>query len=135
VIQSGFDSHAVQLPAQALLLGEFSGAVKAFLDDLAASKLADRVVLMAFSEFGRRPEENGSLGTDHGTAGPLFIAGPSVKAGLFGKTPLFGDLDDGYLKWSTDFRSLYATLLADWLSLPNDDILDGTFPAMPLLRA
>ena len=95
VIQSGYDSHAVQLPTQAQLLREFAGGVKAFLDDLAAAKLADRVVLMAFSEFGRRPEENGSLGTDHGTAGPLFLAGPSVKPGLFGKTPLLGDLEDG----------------------------------------
>ena len=75
VIQSGYDSHAVQLPTQAQLLREFAGAVRAFLDDLAAAKLADRVVVMAFSEFGRRPEENGSLGTDHGTAGPVFLAG------------------------------------------------------------
>jgi uncharacterized protein (DUF1501 family) len=135
VIQSGYDSHAVQLPTQAQLLREFSGAVKAFLDDLAASKLADRLVLMAFSEFGRRPEENGSLGTDHGTAGPLFVAGPSVKPGLFGKTPLLGDLEDGNLKWSTDFRSVYATLLADWLRLPADEILGGTFATMPLLKA
>jgi uncharacterized protein (DUF1501 family) len=134
VIQSGYDSHAVQLPAQAQLLREFSGAVKAFLDDLAASKLADRVVLMAFSEFGRRPEENGSLGTDHGTAGPVFLAGPSLKPGVFGKTPLLGDLEDGNLKWSTDFRSVYATLLAGWLRLPAEAILDGKFPEMPLLK-
>jgi uncharacterized protein (DUF1501 family) len=105
VIQSGYDSHAVQLPTQAQVLREFAGAVKAFLDDLAAAKLADRVVLMAFSEFGRRPEENGSLGTDHGTAGPLFLAGPAVKAGLFGKTPLLGELEDGNLKWSTDHEA------------------------------
>jgi uncharacterized protein (DUF1501 family) len=134
VIQSGYDSHAVQLPTQAALLREFSSAVKAFLDDLAASKLADRVVLMAFSEFGRRPEENGSLGTDHGTAGPLFLAGPAVKAGVFGKTPLLGDLEDGNLKWSTDFRSVYATLLANWLGLPADEILRGEFASLPLFK-
>ena len=134
VIQSGYDSHSVQLPTQAALLREFSGAVKAFLDDLAASKLADRVVLMAFSEFGRRPEENGSLGTDHGTAGPLFLAGPSVKAGVFGKTPLLGDLEDGNLKWSTDFRCVYATLLADWLGLHAKEILGADFSPLALLK-
>jgi uncharacterized protein (DUF1501 family) len=133
LIQSGYDSHAVQLPTQAQLLREFSGAVKAFLDDLAASKLADRVVLMAFSEFGRRPEENGSLGTDHGTAGPVFLAGSSLNAGIFGKTPLLGDLDDGNLKWSTDFRSVYATLLAGWLGLPADEILGQSFATLPVL--
>ena len=121
-------------PRRRQLLREFSGAVKAFLDDLAASKLADRVVLMAFSEFGRRPEENGSLGTDHGTAGPLFLAGPAVKAGVFGKTPLLGDLEDGNLKWSTDFRSVYATLLANWLGLPADEILRGNFASLPLFK-
>ena len=107
--------------------------MKAFLDDLAASKLADRVVLMAFSEFGRRPEENGSLGTDHGTAGPVFLAGSSLNAGIFGKTPLLGDLDDGNLKWSTDFRSVYATLLAGWLGLPADEILGQSFATLPVL--
>ena len=135
MIQSGYDSHAVQLPTQAQLLREFAGAVQAFLDDLAAAKLADRVVLMAFSEFGRRPEENGSLGTDHGTAGPVFLAGPSVKAGLVGKTPLLGDLEDGDLKWSTDFRSVYATLLTEWLELPADQILGQSFATLPVLKA
>jgi uncharacterized protein (DUF1501 family) len=135
LIQSGYDSHAVQLPTQAQLLREFAGAVKAFLDDLAGSKLADRVVLLAFSEFGRRPEENGSLGTDHGTAGPVFLAGPSVQAGVLGKTPLLGDLDDGNLKWSTDFRSVYATLLTEWLELPADQILGQSFARLPVLKA
>ena len=134
VIQSGYDSHAVQLSTQAQVLREFAGAVKAFLDDLAAAKLADRVVLLAFSEFGRRPDENGSLGTAHGTAGPLFLAGPSVKAGLFGKTPLLDELEDGNLKWSTDFRSVYATLLASWLHLPADEILGQPFAKLPLLK-
>ena len=91
VIQPGYDSHAVQLPTHARLLREFAGGVRAFFDDLAAAKLAERVVLLAFSEFGRRPDENGSLGTDHGTAGPVFLAGPSVKAGVFGRTPSLGD--------------------------------------------
>jgi uncharacterized protein (DUF1501 family) len=135
VIQPGYDSHAVQMPTQAQLLRELSGAVKAFLDDLAASKLAGRVLLLAFSEFGRRPDENGSLGTDHGTAGPLFLAGECVKPGVTGQTPLLGDLENGDLKWSTDFRSIYAAVLSDWLDLPAELILGGTFSRVPLLRA
>jgi uncharacterized protein (DUF1501 family) len=135
VIQSGYDSHAVQLPTQAQLLRELSGAVKAFLDDLTSAKLADRVLVLAFSEFGRRPEENGSLGTDHGTAGPVFLAGDSVKPGIAGKTPLLGDLEDGNLKWSTDFRSVYATLLSEWLHLPADEILGEKFTPIRVLEA
>jgi uncharacterized protein (DUF1501 family) len=135
LIQSGYDSHAVQLPTQAQLLRELSGAVKAFLDDLTAAKLADRVLVLAFSEFGRRPEENGSLGTDHGTAGPVFLAGDSVKPGIAGKTPLLGDLEDGNLKWSTDFRSVYATLLSEWLHLPADEILGEKFTPVRVLEA
>jgi uncharacterized protein (DUF1501 family) len=134
LIQEGYDTHAVQLPTQSRLLREFAGAVRAFLDDLGAVKLADRVVVMVFSEFGRRPDENGSLGTDHGTAGPVFLAGPSVKAGLVGKTPLLGDLQDGDLKWSIDFRSVYATLLNQWLNLPALEILGGQFDPLPVLK-
>jgi uncharacterized protein (DUF1501 family) len=133
-IQPGYDSHALQLPTHARLLGELAGALRAFLDDLGAARLADRVVVMAFSEFGRRPRENGSLGTDHGTAGPLFLAGPSVEAGVFGKTPSLGALADGDLKWSTDFRSIYATLLSSWLHLPADEILGGHFDGLPVLK-
>jgi uncharacterized protein (DUF1501 family) len=80
------------------------------------------------------PRKNRSLGTDHGTAGPLFLAGPSVKSGLVGHTPLLGDLEDGNLKWSTDFRSVYATLLDNWLGVPAEDILGGSFPGVPLLQ-
>ena len=133
-IQPGYDSHAAQLPTHARLLGELAGALRAFFDDLAAAKLADRVVLMAFSEFGRRPEENGSLGTDHGTAGPIFLAGPSVRAGVFGKTPALGELEEGDLKWSTDFRSVYSTLLGRWLNLPAEKVLGGKFDALPILN-
>jgi uncharacterized protein (DUF1501 family) len=133
--QAGYDTHAVQLPAQSQLLGDFSRAIRAFLDDLAAAKLADRVVLLAFSEFGRRPAENGSLGTDHGTAGPLFLAGPKVRAGLVGQTPRLGDLVDGDLKWSIDFRRVYATLLDQWLGLPAETVLGQRFEHLPLLEA
>jgi uncharacterized protein (DUF1501 family) len=132
-IQSGYDTHALQLPAQAQLLGDFARSIRAFLDDLAAAKLADGVLLMAFSEFGRRPTENGSLGTDHGTAGPVILAGPKLKAGLIGETPRLGDLVDGDLKWSIDFRRVYATLLEAWLGLPAEAVLGQRFAPLPML--
>ena len=135
VIQGSYDTHALQLPTQARLLREFSDALRAFFDDLPAAKLADRVVLLAFSEFGRRVEQNGSLGTDHGTAGPVFLAGPSVRAQLVGQTPTLGDLRDGDLAWSTDFRSVYATLLNQWLKLPADKVLGAHFDGLPVLKA
>jgi uncharacterized protein (DUF1501 family) len=133
--QNAYDTHAVQLPAHADLLGELSGALKAFLDDLAAAKLAERVVVLCFSEFGRRVAENGSQGTDHGSAGPVFLAGPRVKAGVVGKTPSLIDLQDGDLKVSVDFRRVYATVLQDWLGLPDRTALGGTFEPLPLFRS
>ncbi len=133
-IQSGYDTHALQFPSQAQLLGDFARSVRAFLDDLAAARLADGVLLLAFSEFGRRPAENGSLGTDHGTAGPVFLAGSKVKAGLIGETPRLGELVDGDLKWSIDFRRVYATLLDRWLGVPAEAVLGQRFEALSMLE-
>jgi uncharacterized protein (DUF1501 family) len=132
--QGGYDTHYVQLLPHANLLGELSGALKAFLDDLAASKLAERVLVLCFSEFGRRVRENGSQGTDHGTAGPVFLAGPGVRAGLAGKTPGLLDLQDGDLKMTTDFRRVYAGVLEDWLGLSSKAALGGDFTGLSLLR-
>jgi uncharacterized protein (DUF1501 family) len=129
-----YDTHYEQLQPHANLLGELSGALKAFLDDLAAAKLADRVLVLCFSEFGRRVRENGSQGTDHGTAGPVFLAGPGVKARLVGQTPKLLDLQDGDLKMTTDFRQVYATVLEDWLELPSRPALVGEFERLPLFR-
>ena len=133
-IQSGYDTHALQLPSQAQLLGDFARSVRAFLDDLAAARLADGVLLLAFSEFGRRPAENGSLGTDHGTAGPVFLAGSKAKAGLIGETPRLGELVDGDLKWSIDFRRVYATLLDRWLGVPAEAVLGQRFEPLSMLQ-
>jgi uncharacterized protein (DUF1501 family) len=116
------------------LLEELGDAVRAFLDDLAAAKLADRVVVMTFSEFGRTVAENGSSGTDHGTAGPMFLAGPKVKAGLVGATPSLTDLAGRDLKVGIDFRRVYATVLESWLGLPARVALDGNFARLPLFR-
>jgi uncharacterized protein (DUF1501 family) len=132
--QGGYDTHAGQLFPHSSLLGELSGALKAFLDDLAAAGVAQRVLVMTFSEFGRRVDENGSAGTDHGTAGPVFLAGPGVKPGLVGKTPSLLDLQDGDLKMSVDFRCVYASVLEDWLGLPAKPALGGDFAKLALFR-
>jgi uncharacterized protein (DUF1501 family) len=134
--QSGYDTHSAQLGTHAALLGELAGAMQAFLDDLAAARLADRVVVLTFSEFGRTVQENGSAGTDHGTAGPVLVAGPSVKPGLVGRAPSLLELDakHGDLKMGLDFRRVYATVLEDWLGLPARTALGGTFERLPLFR-
>jgi uncharacterized protein (DUF1501 family) len=135
--QSGYDTHAGQLGTHAGLLQELSSALLSFLDDLAAAKAAERVVVLTFSEFGRTVRENGSAGTDHGTSGPVFLAGPGVKPGLVGATPNLLDLDPkhGDLKMSVDFRQVYATVLQDWLNLPAKTVLAGDFERLPLFKS
>jgi uncharacterized protein (DUF1501 family) len=140
VIQGGeeangsYDTHYGQAPRQAGLLDALASAWGSFLDDLAAARLADRVALLAYSEFGRRVEENASGGTDHGTAGPVLVAGGAVRGGLVGTTPRLLDLEDGDLKAGLDFRQVYATALEDWLGLPSQAVLAGTFERLPLFR-
>ncbi len=133
--QSGYDTHALQLPRHFSLLTELSEALRAFLDDLANAGLAERVLVLCFSEFGRRVEENGSAGTDHGTAGPLFLAGPRVKPGLAAPMPSLLDLEEGDLKMTVDFRRVYATILESWLGISSPAPLNGTFEPLPFLRA
>ena len=133
-IQSGYDTHANQESSHSRLLGEFSEALKAFLNDLKAAKLDDRVVVLAFSEFGRRAAENDSAGTDHGSSGPLFLAGSPVRGGLIGDTPDMSDLVDGDLKSSIDFRQVYATLLSKWLDVPSKEILRHDFETLRLFN-
>jgi uncharacterized protein (DUF1501 family) len=131
-IQPGYDTHAVQLPMHAQLLQELGGALKAFLDDLRAARLDDRVLVLCFSEFGRRVPEDASLGTDHGTAGPVFLAGPRVTAGMVGPTPSLIDLEDGDLKVAIDFRQVYATLLDRWLGIASPRVLNSSFDPLPI---
>jgi uncharacterized protein (DUF1501 family) len=135
-LQSGYDTHSAQLFTHANLLAELSGALKAFLDDLTAAGLADRVAVLLFSEFGRTVAENGSAGTDHGTAGPVFLAGPAVKGGVVGATPSLLDLDPKYgdLRRSLDFRQVYATVLDGWLGLPAKEVLGDEFERLALFR-
>ena len=135
VIQGGYDTHAGQLLTHARLLGELSGALGAFLDDLTTARLAERVAVLCFSEFGRRVADNGSAGTDHGTAGPVILAGAGVRPGLVGPTPSLTDLEDGDLKVGVDFRRVYAAVLEGWLGLPAEPALGGAFEPLPLFRA
>lgn len=114
-IQGGYDTHADQLPTHSRLLREFSGAIKAFLDDLESSGLSDQVCVLGFSEFGRRIAENSSDGTDHGTAGPVFISGSQVRSGLIGQAANLLDVVDGNLRMSIDFRSVYQEIALKWL--------------------
>jgi uncharacterized protein (DUF1501 family) len=131
VTLDGFDTHANQAPAHSSLLSEMSGAVSAFVKDLVAQDNADRVMVLTFSEFGRRVRENGSRGTDHGAASVVQLAGPQLPKPLIGHYPDLSDLDQGDLKYSTDYRQLYATLLKDWLGVNPVEILGGKFE--PLL--
>ena len=91
------------------------------------------IAVMAFSEFGRRVKENGSLGTDHGTAGPVFLLGSQVEAGVHGKTPSLTDIEAGDLRASSDFRELYASLLDQWLELPRPTNIEP-FQGPPLFK-
>jgi uncharacterized protein (DUF1501 family) len=124
---TGFDTHAAQRGAHETLLRQFAEGVASFYRDLEAQGNADRVLVLAFSEFGRRVAENGSGGTDHGTAAPMFIFGKSVRPGLHGQQPSLTDLTDGDLKHGIDFRSVYATVLDRWLGAAPQQILGREF--------
>jgi uncharacterized protein (DUF1501 family) len=131
--QGGFDTHAGQINAHERLMGEFNDAVSAFVTDLKQQGNFNRVLLMTFSEFGRRVGENANGGTDHGAAAPMFVVGGAVKPGLFGKCPSLTDLDHGDLKFNTDFRSVYGTVLDQWMKAPSQVVLGRTFPPLPIV--
>jgi len=128
----GFDTHANQAGSHQRLVGELDGAVAAFLKDLERQGNLERTVLMTFSEFGRRVAENGSNGTDHGAAAPLFLAGGTVKPGFHGAHPSLTDLHRGDLKHGIDFRSVYAAVIEDWLGADSKLVLGKSFPKASL---
>jgi uncharacterized protein (DUF1501 family) len=133
-VQHGsFDTHVSQKATQDRLLREFSDAICAFYDDLRAHGNDTRVVTMTFSEFGRRIAENGSRGTDHGEASPLFLIGGGVKGGVYGSPPDLQKTNMGNVAFTTDFRSVYATVLERWLGRPSQKILSGSFPHIAAL--
>jgi uncharacterized protein (DUF1501 family) len=135
VVLGGFDTHQDESTRQDALLAEVDTAVSAFMQDLAAHDQADRVVLMTWSEFGRRIKENGSKGTDHGAAAPLFIVGKPVRGGLVGEQPsLTSTVDGGNLKYTVDFRSVYQALIRDWLQGDPRAVLGAAYPELPVIR-
>ena len=133
-VQHGsFDTHAAQKGTQDRLLREFSDALKAFYDDLAAHGNDKRTLTLTFSEFGRRVAENASRGTDHGEAAPLFLVGGGLKGGVYGSHPSLDDLDNGDVKYTVDFRSVYATVIEKWFARPTAGVLAGSFPTLTML--
>ena len=124
---TGFDTHAAQRGPHENLLQQLAEGVSSFYWDLEAQGNAERVAVLAFSEFGRRVSENGSGGTDHGTAAPMFLFGKALKGGLYGSQPSLTDLVDGDLKHVIDFRSVYATMLDRWLGADPAKILGSDF--------
>jgi uncharacterized protein (DUF1501 family) len=129
----GFDTHANEKDTHARLMGELDAAVTGFFKQLGSSARTSNVVLMTYSEFGRRVAANASGGTDHGTAGPMFVVGPRVKGGFYGDEPSMTDLDQGDLKFTTDFRSVYATVLGQVLGVDPKQALGRDFPALAFL--
>jgi uncharacterized protein (DUF1501 family) len=127
-----FDTHANQRQSHDNLMTAFSGGISAFLKDLESQKLLDRVVVLGFTEFGRRVKENGSRGTDHGVAGPMFLFGNQIQGGLHGEHPSLTDLVKGDLDMSVDFRQVYATVLDNWLGADSNAVLGQRFEALPL---
>jgi len=135
VEQDGYDTHADQAGSHARLLGELSSSLTAFYKDLKARGQEKRVLILTFSEFGRRVKENGSQGTDHGAAAPVFLIGGKVQPGLIGDHPRLDRLDDGNLKHHTDFRSIYATILDQWLGVKSKEVIKDQFKPIKLFKA
>ena len=135
VSQGGYDTHTNQLATQSRLLGDLADSVKSFTDDLKAQGNMGRVLVMTFSEFGRRVSENANGGTDHGAAAPMFVIGKKVKAGLLGQYPSLApqDLYQGDVKYKVDFRSVYAGVLETWLTTPSAPILGRQFAPLPVM--
>ena len=131
----GFDTHAGQVGGRFYLLTGLGEALRGFNEDLKRLGRDGDVAMMMFSEFGRRVEENASQGTDHGTAGPMFVMGAKVKPGLHGTHPSLTDLDaNGDLKMTTDFRRVYAAAIQTWLGVPAKGVV-GDFAPLDLFRA
>jgi uncharacterized protein (DUF1501 family) len=121
----GFDTHANEADAQAQLLGTVSAALTRFASQMKNTPRGKDIVTMVYSEFGRRVKGNASEGTDHGTAGPVFLIGDRVKGGFYGDQPSLSKLINGDLAVTTDFRGIYTAVLEDILKTPGEKILTG----------
>lgn len=130
---TGFDTHANQKNTQARLLKNYAESVAAFVKDLKSNDLLDDVLILTFSEFGRRVKQNGSNGTDHGTANNVFLMGGNLRnAGFYNTAPDLLNLDKGDLVYDIDFREIYATILEDWLEVDAKGVLGKSFPRLKL---
>jgi len=132
----GYDTHASEVPTHPRLVGELSAALKAFMQDLEEHNAADEVVILVFTEFGRRIKDNGS-GTDHGSGGGAFIIGTRVAGGLYAEYPSLDPAEQLYnedLKHTFDFRGVYATLLEQWLGLEAAPLVGGTYEQLQPFR-
>jgi uncharacterized protein (DUF1501 family) len=135
VTLGGFDTHYTELNRHDVLMGYLDSAVSAFHRDLTAHGMAEKVLIATWSEFGRRPKENASGGTDHGAAAPLLLLGDPVKGGLYGQAPSLGSLDPtGNLKYTVDFRSVYQEILGAHLGADPQEILGGSFEKLGFVR-
>jgi len=130
-----FDTHANQTTGFPKLWGEVTTAINTFYQDLKDHDANEEVVMLLFTEFGRRVQENGS-GTDHGSGGVAFVVGDAVNGGLYGEYPSLehNKLDEGDLQWNNDFRCTYASLLDQWMGLDSNSILGGTFEQFELIK-
>ncbi len=132
---NSFDTHATELSSHSRLWSDVSQTIGDFYDDLAEHNAGENVMLLVFTEFGRRVHDNGS-GTDHGSGGLAFVIGDSVKGGLYGEYPSLepDKLLDGDLHFNNDFRGLYATIVEDWLGLDSKPIVNGGFEKLAFVK-
>jgi len=133
VSMGGFDTHANQANTHPNLLNNVDTALADFQAQLERDGTADRVTTLVFSEFGRRVNENGSGGTDHGTAAPMYLIGNNVKGGVHGPLPDLANLDNGDLRYSIDFRSVYASVLEHWFETDSVSVLKGQFETLNII--
>ena len=129
-----FDTHAKQPENHPTLLANFGNAINAFQKEMESIGKADKVLVLTFSEFGRRVQENASLGTDHGAAAPMFLSGSRVKGGVHGPVPDLEHLEDGDVKFTEDFRSVYATTLDQWMGTDSATVLGQKFEHVDALK-
>ncbi|NNL16179.1 MAG: DUF1501 domain-containing protein, partial [Flavobacteriaceae bacterium] len=132
---TGFDTHANQLGRQERLLDVFGNSIYSFINDLKKGNSFKNTLVLTFSEFGRRPQQNAAGGTDHGTANNVFLFGENLKKkGLFNKLTSLKDLDNnGDLKYEIDFREIYASILNNWLEVDDERILKKSFNKLNLI--
>jgi uncharacterized protein (DUF1501 family) len=135
VALGGFDTHAGERGRHDQLMTQLAQGIGAFWKDMADQGNDERVLMMTFSEFGRRVASNASGGTDHGAAAPMMLFGPACKQAIVGRHPSLTDLDQGDLKYAIDFRSVYAMILQNWLDTPSKPILGQQFPVLNSIRA